>query len=147
MDDLISRQAAIDAIESVPDSNWTSKRYSNEIRKLPSAQPDLTEEDMRLLKRLRTYHSGTYAKAIDHVIEKASAQHELNWIPCSERLPNNIVTVIVSIRDETGDSRFEYSAPGWITPNGEWIVGGKINYDVVAWMPLPEPWRGEEHER
>ena len=41
MDDLISRQAAIDAIEAVPDSNWTSKRYSNEIRKLPSAQPEI----------------------------------------------------------------------------------------------------------
>ena len=41
MDDLICRQAAIDAIESVPDSNWTSKRYSNEIRKLPSAQPEI----------------------------------------------------------------------------------------------------------
>ena len=40
MDSLISRQAAIDAIEAVPDSNWTSKRYSNEIRKLPSAQPE-----------------------------------------------------------------------------------------------------------
>ena len=39
--DIISRQAAIDAIEAIPDSNWTSKRYSNEIRKLPSAQPDI----------------------------------------------------------------------------------------------------------
>ena len=41
MTDLINRQDAIDAIEAVPDSNWTSKRYSNEIRKLPSAQPDI----------------------------------------------------------------------------------------------------------
>ena len=47
--DLIDRKQAIDAIEKVPDGNWRSIRYSEEIKTLPSAEP-LTEEDYAELK-------------------------------------------------------------------------------------------------
>ena len=74
-----------------------------------------------------------------------SAQPEQHWIPCSERLPDSSDIVIVSVCDETGDTRYNYSAHGWITTDKEyWIVDDEINHYVVAWMPLPEPWRGEE---
>ena len=50
MDDVISRQAAIDAIESAFDRETILNRFVRKIaisavRKLPSAQPDLDEQD------------------------------------------------------------------------------------------------------
>ena len=67
------------------------------------------------------------------------------WIPVSERLPHSREEVIVSICDETGDTRYNYTSHGWLTTDKEyWIVDDEINNYVVAWMPLPEPWRGEE---
>ena len=36
MDNLIYREAAINAILKVPDGNWSQKRYAQEIRKQPS---------------------------------------------------------------------------------------------------------------
>ena len=40
MDDLISRQAAITAIKTIPDGNWKNKRYVSVIMSIPPAQPE-----------------------------------------------------------------------------------------------------------
>ena len=67
------------------------------------------------------------------------------WIPCDERMPDGQTEVIVSCCDDAGDSRYDYTACGWMTRDGEyWIVDNEINYYVNAWMPLPKPWKGEE---
>lgn len=67
------------------------------------------------------------------------------WIPVSEGLPPSREEVIVSICDETGDTRYNYTSHGWLTTDKEyWIVDNEINNYVVAWMPLPEPWKGEK---
>lgn len=80
--------------------------------------------------------------AMEKVIKLSSAQPELQWIPCSERLPNGQTEVIVSCVDDSGDTKFRYTASGWVTTDGEyWIVDNEINPFVVAWMPLPEPWK------
>ena len=65
------------------------------------------------------------------------------WIPCSERLPNGQTEVIVSCLDDSGDTSFDYTGCGWCTNDGEyWIVDNEINNYVIAWMPLPEPYKG-----
>lgn len=66
--------------------------------------------------------------------EVPSAEPERKWIPCSERLPDwdehrdDMVLVCYG----NGSIRFDACM------NGEWVHGNPI-----AWMPLPEPWRGE----
>ena len=70
------------------------------------------------------------------------------WIPVSERLPLVGEEVNVSVCDETGDTRYNYTSHGWLTTNKEyWIVDNEINNYVIAWMPLPMPWRGEKNEQ
>ena len=42
---------------------------------LPSAQPNLSKDELRLIKKLRSFHNGTYAKVLDKLI--ASARLEI----------------------------------------------------------------------
>lgn len=73
-----------------------------------------------------------------------SVQPEQQWIPCSERLPHGSCSdlVNVSIHNDSGDTPYDYTSCGWITTDGEdWIVDNEINNHVVAWMPLPEPYK------
>lgn len=46
----------------------------DEYTVLPSAQPELTEEERRQIKKLRSFHNGTYAKVLDKLMAFASAQ-------------------------------------------------------------------------
>lgn len=80
-----------------------------------------------------------FVKDLRNVIEVAnempSAESESKWIPCSERLPllSEHVDDMVLVCYGNGSIRFDSCM------NGEWVHGNPI-----AWMQLPEPWRGEE---
>ena len=54
------------------------------------------------------------------------------WIPCSERLPEKDGEYLTT----TEDGLCDVESYG----DGEWFYD-----DVVAWMPLPEPWKGEKN--
>lgn len=63
------------------------------------------------------------------------------WIPCSERLPEDSRNVILTTRSSV------VGVGSVITRDGHWVqwyFGGGISVDVIAWMPLPEPYREEE---
>ncbi len=167
MNDLISRQAAIDALDEEP-AVWDEKdeyeqglnsqwHYDvNAIKAVPSAQPNMLEignlierdKAIETVLDLHADHRVSWKDAvIDTLAAMPSAQPKPQWIPCSERLPHGSCSdlVNVSIHDDSGDTPFDYTSCGWVTTDGEyWIVDNEINNHVVAWMPLPEPWRGEE---
>ena len=93
-----------------------------------------------------------YSDAYDITIHCESAEEQeriLNilensqWIPCSERLPKRdgtyqIQEFIATINDGeqvyASRASYDFESHKWIYHNGE----------VVAWMPLPEPYREEE---
>ena len=70
---------------------------------------------------------------------------EPKWIPCSERLPkeNEYVDNVCKyylIQDEYGDMHVAHlSGRGWETIESIKALG----CDVIAWMPLPKPYREE----
>ena len=73
-----------------------------------------------------------YAPMIKGVRALPSAQPE--WIPVTERLPE-YGTAVITINK--GD---EYEINHVIDEeDGEWFFNG-----AVAWMPLPEPYKGEK---
>lgn len=77
-----------------------------------------------------------------------SAEAEQEWIPCSERLPkeNEYVGNVCKyylIQDEYGDMHVAHlSSRGWETIDSVKALG----CDVIAWMPLPTPYKGGNDE-
>lgn len=140
-DDLISRQDVIkiftelwECIGTIGDrEEWEDVcvTTANEIR---PAQPEITLESA-----IDYLHSIGWLQEHDRIMS-ASAQR---WIPCSERMP------------EPGEEVFVYlwgRAPYLASVNGE----GQWETDYFsldaedapkAWIPLPEPWKGEDDDR
>lgn len=125
MDDTISRQAAIDAVyERIRQIGYENNPLVLSIRQAirelpsPSAQPE--------------------------------------WIPCSERMPAEDEDVLISYRYKEGEGDASHINID-ITSYGQMYFGGnkvgdykhwripfeffESNYEVIAWMPLPEPYK------
>lgn len=65
------------------------------------------------------------------------------WIPCSERLPEKEVRVLVTVKFN-GECNMETAEfcgfdIGWVFDN-EMYEYTLADYDVIAWQPLPEPY-------
>ena len=123
--DLISRQAAIDALkehralycDNTPDT-FSKLSYAEKSR--------VDELDM----------------AIATLINLPSAQPEPRWIPCSERLPEDNSDILVTYveKDEKRIAPVNYGCGTWFD-----CLFNKVldQVGVLAWMPLPEPYKTE----
>ena len=65
-----------------------------------------------------------------------SAEPERKWVPCSERLPEKSDRYLVTQTDweefiVDWDIWYNDEHPSWL-----------YRKCVIAWMPLPEPWKG-----
>ena len=73
-------------------------------------------------------------------------EHESDWIPVSERLPEKDGQYLVTIKNLTGYEQlcndvFECEFFG-----RDWIFKGWKDNKVIAWMPLPQPYKAESEE-
>lgn len=117
MDDTISRQEAIKAIEAYFGDLPIKGHYDmlQLIKQLPSAQPDLSGYSDKLWKA---------------AYERGKAETEPRWIPVTERLPKPYEYCLWT----TTDGRVIYHHCDGLFSN------------YIAWMPLPKPYERSEDE-
>lgn len=78
-------------------------------------------------------------------IEHAPTIEPQRWIPCSERLPEEDTDILVTYVDgeETRIIPVNYGRGTWF----DCIFDRALDsLNVIAWMPLPEPYRKEGEE-
>ena len=103
------------------DTDWNNKKCAKEHRQLAGW--------LKELKQLRI---------------------QTRWIPCSERLPEDYVDVLVWFEYfRYGDYNCMYAAHGignYSKEYNSWTINHETGWKdlhVFAWMPLPEPYKEE----
>jgi len=118
-EDLISRQAVLDAMYELCNTGETLKE--NPWRDNP--------------------HIDAITDAIDDLPSVTPQQRTGRWIPVSERVPEDGEEVLCFLESEEMAVLFRRNNWGQY----EWVDGGFAtgSYDVIAWMPLPQPYKAE----
>lgn len=83
-----------------------------------------------------------------YVITREQPQAD-KWIPCEERLPSETEYYYVTWRDMSTSKNYvemiEYDSV-----SQEWLgcisQAGLLGYDIIAWQPLPQPYKKEGAE-
>ena len=89
-------------------------------------------------RRKRSRYTEQFAKALGIAIKSLSTENE--WIPCSERLPEIYIPVILSgkYNEVVGYRRNDSD---WMALTGDgWETDIEHPEDFIAWMPLPKPY-------
>lgn len=79
-----------------------------------------------------------YGRKNDVVLE------EVKWIPVSEALPKDMDRLLATIVRPDGEKRVRsghYYMGLFMMDNGD--TWNETDKEVLAWMPLIEPWRGD----
>lgn len=118
------------------------------------SQIDADKNDIKIRvidskKLIEAINAGSYeinlsaVMALGAVVTQSASQ----WIPCSERLPEEDGQYIVTVKYEHVDGYEDI-----YSEHGEWVDGhwdacmfghcGRVE-KVLAWQPLPKPWGGE----
>ena len=78
-------------------------------------------------------------KAMQMLLDCADEKINGGWIPVSEILPEESTAVLVWCPERKNIYCAYYEEKQW------WIFGAyweKVTEEIVAWMPLPEPYKG-----
>ena len=119
-------------------------------------------EELKMYKEVGTVED--YKSAIECYNEEYTSTEHINcstntstdtsnngWIPCSERLPDDLIDVLVWFEYyRFGNYNRLYQTIGIsYTNNGEWsrLVNGTSGWKelrIIAWKPLPQPYKESE---
>ena len=79
-------------------------------------------------------------KAIDNAPTVDIVRCE-QWIPCSERLPENEEIMLITTKSKKGN--LSINRAYYLEKTKSWHGTGTMA-EVIAWMPLPEPYSGAD---
>ena len=108
-------------------------------------------EKQAVIMALEKHWNGMVLDVFDFIRNLPSADVP-HWIPCSERLPEEdhwlggsgkqfSEKVLVSIANHEDEDIF---VDVTYTMDGEWMLALPRYCEIVAWMPLPEPYKDGE---
>ena len=117
------------------------EKWMNDTAYLKEKYSGATQFKDRTGENIMYAHAEIAHDVISEVIGKINKQQKVGeWIPCSERLPQKHVDVLVDFGDENPIIAW-YSSVNDTWKNS--ITDHVIHIDAVAWMSLQEPYKGE----
>ena len=106
-------------------------------------------DEKKLIEAIKKYHDGLKPKYISKlvdaeildIIDIINEQPKVGeWIPVEEALPEPYVDVIVTyIYNEKKYVRTAFNCNG----KNWWWTDIQKDFDVIAWQPLPKPYKSE----
>lgn len=125
-------EMGLEALEQHPCEDCISrKEVLDYLDKMPS---ELTSDGRRMVRRR------TLEEYISDTLPPVTPQ-QTRWIPCSERMPEDNIHVLC---------QFTLSGMGecYLAHGVFHVVGGLVMTcnEVIAWMPLPEPYKVESED-
>lgn len=111
--------------------------------KLVTARPEVDFEQIKAYCRSRCL-SLVSNECFEEL--RSVKRPEPQWIPCSQKLPEEDKYVLICSEDDPEEEYYCRMAVGW-REDGYWNCWddrADPRMNVIAWMPLPEPYRGEE---
>ena len=94
----------------------------------------------------KAVYNAAISDVCDMLIHFPAADVAPRWIPVTERLPEERGTYLVTVVDGT----IKRAVAQWWhdvdNGKGYFVCDDCYAEDIVAWMPLPEPYKGGEEE-
>jgi len=115
---------------------FKDKQFYDAVHLLDDGTLEIHVTDYKMVKRVLVEDDNNFG----NLFCEDKADRPQGWIPCSERLPKENTEVLMSLEwgIDIGECR-----------NGDWHSEWINHYDddnVLAWMTLPEPWKGADDE-
>jgi len=87
-----------------------------------------------------------FEKIIETVSDYVETSAEPKWVAVTERLPEKTGSYLGYVSNRSNVSPYGYIITcDYYAMFNFWATGDEVaSNNVVAWMPLPTPWKGEE---
>ena len=82
---------------------------------------------------------GEHKEFIRCALDALKREHKTEWIPVSERLPEEYASYYTTIQYKESKAR-DVAVLCYDTEEKEWLEIWGTGCEVVAWMPLPKPY-------
>lgn len=95
-------------------------------------------------KHIKNTQEGTWFQlgfnVAKEIVQEVEKEYNYGWISCDERLPEECIEVLVSVKEIDGSF---YTRTSWMQ-DGVWVIKKTpLRPTVIAWQPLPEPYKAE----
>ena len=121
---------------AMPESKFLSWLNSlHDVNAINTTDTINRQDVLKLIRTLPSEEGMTKGLLETSVKQLPSAERKGEWIPCSERLPEERSRYLVTVnwRDHVYVDIDDYYCYGW----------DDYKDAVLAWCELPEPWRGD----
>ena len=154
MSDLIKREDALRALVDTDEiKGYAYVALEERLQEIPAVQPPV-----KAIGRIEVDMDEIFERVND-VVRRGE------WIPCNRRLPEEGVVVLVcmDIKGHKFDweeqrciefgrissDRYDIDGTGWewLNESGADFWEPGWNNNILAWMPLPEPWKGADYAK